>query len=472
MKYQKLLFLILISFTFEFRSYEFIRKLQAEVGTDVINTELEPETSEFETIEPTTTPETTIPYVIPDHQEDTTVPVVEPGGSGGSGGPGSPDQPTTGPGGDSPFPSHNDTETQIPSTSPVAATTNPNVLPIPGHENDPITTIPSVISQPTYDPIKTEPSLLLLVGVGNFQMPRKQPTVVVEQVVVFEIYYKRVFGVTVPAVRMYTYIKVTYIILRSLQEGEVKTEEREERAVCDRITFDEDPNIRYNCSFPVEEDAELAKVTMDPSTPPTFEGMSESIAPTIAVSSLANETMSEKGIQTATGNELLRTQYLMNNTVLEENGLRFKLTGEMDSYLPDNNVILSFDEKGNGKIKNASCNANYLQGTIYELDCLAEIGINAHLNAVNGITTNSGEKVVIYMKSGTDEVLNAGSNSMGLYNRQSSSGLSGGAIAGIAIACVIAIISIPILLMVCRKSTTAAPFQETAIVFNSNNTTD
>ena len=90
MKYQKLLFLILISFTFEFRSYEFIRKLQAEVGTDVINTELEPETSEFETIEPTTTPETTIPYVIPDHQEDTTVPVVEPGG------PGIPDQPTTG----------------------------------------------------------------------------------------------------------------------------------------------------------------------------------------------------------------------------------------------------------------------------------------------------------------------------------------------------------------------------------------
>ena len=295
---------------------------------------------------------------------------------------------------------------------------------------------------------------------------------VVEQVVVFKIYYKRVLGAIVPAILMHTYIKVTYRILRSLQEGEVKTEEREERAVWDRITFDEDPNIRYNCSFLVDEDAELEKVTMDPSTPPTFEGMSESIAPTIAVSSLANETMTEKGIQAASGNELLRTQYLMNNTVLEENGLRFKLTGEMDAYLPDNKVILSFDEKGNGKIKNATCDANYLQGNIYKLDCLAEKGINAHLNGVNGITAKSNEKVVIYMKSGTDEVLNVGSNSMGLYNRQSSSGLSGGAIAGIVIACVVALLAIAIGAMLCRKTNVPAPFQESTLGVNTSNMTD
>ena len=78
--------------------------------------------------------------------------------------------------------------------------------------------------------------------------------------------------------------------------------------------------------------------------------MSNVAAPVITVSSLANETLSEKGIQTATGNELLKTQYLMNNTVLEENGLRFILTGEMDIYLPDRQIILSFDGKGDGQI--------------------------------------------------------------------------------------------------------------------------
>ena len=454
------------------------RRLQSE--SDMPSTEpetLEPETtipyvvpgteSDMPSTEPETLePETTIPYVVPGHQEDTTVPVVGPEGPQGSG------SPTTPGGSGSPIPSHNETETESPGTSE-PATTNPNVRPIPGHENDPITTIPSVISTQTYDPVKTEPSLLLLVGVGNFKLPKKQPNVVVEPVVVFEIYYKRVFGKTILSVRMYVFIKVTYRRLRSLEEGGgEETEEKEERAACDRITFDEDPNIRYNCSFGVDENAELDKVTMNPSTPPTFEGMSESVAPAITVSSLANETMSEKGIQSATGNELLKTQYLMNNTVLEENGLRFKLTGEMDTYIPDNNIILSFDEKGNGKIKNASCDVNYLQGNIFELDCLAEKGINSHLNGVNGITTHSGEKVIIYMKPGTDEVLNAGSNYMGLYNRGSSSGLSGGAIAGIVIACVIALLAIAIGAMLCRKTSVPAPFQESTLGVNTSNMTD
>ena len=433
MEYQKLLFLILISFTFEFRSYEFIRKLQNTEEPSIETSEPEPDTTIFLNN-------------LPEHHELTTVPV----------GPSEP--------------SYNQTQSEAPSTSQ-PATTNPNVQPIPGHENDPLTTIPSVISQPIYDPFNTSPSLLLLVGIGNYLRPRR-PIVIVETVVYFEIYYKRIFGITVPSIRMYTYVKVTVILLRALQEGEGKTEEREVRAVCDRITFDEDPNIRYNCTFNVDENEEIEKVTMDPSTYPTFEGMDKSIYPGIIVTSLANETMTEKGIQSATGNELLKTQYLMNNTVLEENNLRFKLTGEMDSFLPDNQVILSFDEKGNGKIKNATCDANYLQGNIYELDCLSEKSINAHLNGVNGITTHSGERVVIYMKSGSDEILNAGSNYMGLYNRGSSSGLSGGAIAGIVIACVVALLAIAIGAMFFRKTNVPAPFQESTLGVNTSNMTD
>ena len=50
----------------------------------------------------------------------------------------------------------------------------------------------------------------------------------------------------------------------------------------------------------------------------------------------------------------------MNNKVLEENGLKFILIGEMDSYLPDKQIILSFDEKGIGKIKNVTCDVIYV----------------------------------------------------------------------------------------------------------------
>ena len=445
MKYQKLLLLLLISFTFEFRSNSFMRKLQSE--SDLPSAE--PETIEAET---------TLPFIPPTHTPDTTVPAA-PEASETSG---STEQTTPG----SSAPNATETETPQPPT------TNPNVRPLPGHENDPITTIPSIISQPTYDPVNTEKSSVVLVGVGNFKMPRRRPNEVVETKVVFEVYYKRISGSVVLSVRMYIYLKVSYRRLRALQEGEGDTEEREERAACDRISSDADSNIRYNCSFDADENSELEKVTMDPATPPTFEGMSNEIAPEITVSSLANETLTEKGIQAATGNELLKTQYLMNNTVLEEKGLKFKLTGEMDSYLPDKQIILSFDEKGDGKIKNATCDINYLQGSIFELDCLTEKSINSHLNGVTGTTTSTGEKVILYMKPGTDEVLNAGSNYMGLYNRGSSSGLSGGAIAGIVIACVIALLAIAIGAMLCRKTNVPAPFQESTLGVNTSNMTE
>ena len=65
--------------------------------------------------------------------------------------------------------------------------------------------------------------------------------------------------------------------------------------------------------------------------------------------------MKQSGIQTAKGDDLIKTQYLLNNTILEENGLKFRLMGEMDKSLPDNQkVVLMFDEKGNWNIKNAT----------------------------------------------------------------------------------------------------------------------
>ena len=209
MKYQQFLFLIFICFTFEFRSPRFMRKLQADNSEMPGSTE--PENTEAETTN-SWTPETQSPT--------TTVP-VEPG---------------------------NATETQTPETTIPPATTVPPATTIWG----PVTTIPSIISQPTYNPLIKEPSKLVLVGLGNFKMPQRRPGVIVEQKAVFEVYYKRIMGTLVLSVRMYLTIRVTYIRLRSL-------EEKDEQAVCTRISFDQDPNIRYNCSFDVDENAELGK---------------------------------------------------------------------------------------------------------------------------------------------------------------------------------------------------------------------
>ena len=432
MKHQILLLLLLISFSFEFRRHSFIRKLQSET---------EIPTPEPETIDS----ETTLPFVIPFHDPESTVPLTEP---------------------TLPFV---DPEATAPLTEPSGSGAGPNIN---ATETETPTTIPTVISQPVYDPFRTEPILIIFVGIGNFALPLRLPNLVPKRKVVFQIYYKRIFGKTVLPIHMYLYLKVTYRRLRDLQEGEGETEVRDERAVCNRTTYDEDPNIRYNCSFDVDDNFELTKITMDPTSSPIFEGMSDAIAPTIIVNSLVNETLFEKGIQTATGDDLLKTNYLMNNTVLEGNGLRFKLIGEMDSYLTDNKVILSFDEKGDGKIKNATCDVSNVKGNVFELDCLMEKSINAHLNGVSGVTANTKERVIIYMRPGTDEILNTDSNYIGYYNKGSSSGLSGGAIAGIVIASVIALLAFAIGVMLCRKPKVPAPFQESTLGINISNITD
>ena len=61
---------------------------------------------------------------------------------------------------------------------------------------------------------------------------------------------------------------------------------------------------------------------------------------------------------------------------------------------------------------------------------------------------------------------------MGLYNRGSSCGLSGGAIAGIVIACVIALLAVAIGAMLCRKTNVPAPFQESILGVNTSNMAD
>ena len=372
MKYRKLLFLFIISFSFEVKSHRMIRKLESE-NIDMPN--IESETIE---IKKKMKDEMIIPF-------EKGIPFVQKGYT--------PQERT-----------NNDISLEGPRGQGFRGKYNSNISNTNDIKmNNIIGTEIKPIKRFLFPSQEADKSILLLVGIGNFKMTEIHQNISIEQKVVFEVYFKSILEKTVLPFHMYVYIKITYRRIRALEE----TEKRDETALCDRITF-QDPNIRYNCSFNMDEDVELEKVIINSNIPPSFEGMNESIAPIIYISSLANETLAGKGIQSATGNELLKTQYLMNNTVLEENDLWFKLTGEMDSYLEDQQMILFFDEKGNGTFKTAICEVNYLLATIFELYCLALKGINAHLNAIIGITITSQKKIVIYMKPGIDEFLDTG----------------------------------------------------------------
>ena len=465
MKTKLLLIIILISFTLEFRSNSFIRKLN-EDSIEIDNTE--PET-EIET-----EPES---YLIPRHPNDTVSDTVPPDIISSNQG----DITIEDTSKDPIIPKH-------PHSSISDDTTNINITFKTSNFEDSVseekttkedsnmmpnvtdTTISTVISDPDYQSnLDTSYWTLILVEIGYFTGPSFIMNNPMEVLYTFIVYYLKInFFFPLP-LHMRMTLTITYtnryrVLFRALQEVGKKNIEAE----CTRFTYDYDNNARYNCSFPFDVNQTILNVTADGNA--TFIVSDGKFEPTIIATPYVNKTMFKEGIQNRKDDGILENKkiYILNNTILEENGLKFKLTGESLIPIGDNNAILSFDEKGNGEIKNATCNIYKIEGNIYELDCTAKTNINAYLNGVNGITSNTDEKIIIIMKPDSDNILNvnSGNNYLSLYGRKSSSGLSAGAIAGIVISCIIVLLAIAIGGMLCRRIKVPATFQESTLGIN------
>lgn len=305
-----------------------------------------------------------------------------------------------------------------------------------------------VITDPVQPP-NYPPPLIILTGYGLFQ---RRITIVV-----FVVYFKRISGYNVLSRRLTFHVNIFYFrSLRLLQE--------EVLAECTRFTGDEDDNLQYNCTIPCDPNKNFSAVVSQNDF--QFENQTNV---THQISSFANVTSKDISKQIAPFGNVV----VLNNTFLEENGLRFTLTGNITDYLDSNEkeVVLSFDEDGKGNIKNVTCAIYSLRGNIYELDCMVEDGISATLNGVMGIISPNDKRLLIYMAEGEDTIINTGINHQSLYKRgNSSGGLSGGAIAAIVIATVVALIALAVIAMMCRKQgDVSGPFQESTLGINTNN---
>ena len=305
-----------------------------------------------------------------------------------------------------------------------------------------------VITDPVQPP-NYPPPLIILTGYGLFQ---RRITIVV-----FVVYFKRISGYNVLSRRLTFHVNIFYFrSLRLLQE--------EVLAECTRFTGDEDDNLQYNCTIPCDPNKNCSAVVSQNDF--QFENQTNV---THQISSFANVTSKDISKQIAPFGNVV----VLNNTFLEENGLKFTLTGNITDYLDSNEkeVVLSFDEDGKGNIKNVTCAIYSLRGNIYELDCMVEDGISATLNGVMGIISPNDKRLLIYMAEGEDTIINTGINHQSLYKRgNSSGGLSGGAIAAIVIATVVALIALAVIAMMCRKQgDVSGPFQESTLGINTNN---
>ena len=361
--------------------------------------------------------------------------------------------------------------TQAPTSRPTQApTSQPTDVPTSGNQTDaPTSSNQTIDTDDVYEPYDSDisdptpapglpPSKVICVGFGKYHPPkpyRRGPVTVV--IITFVVYFQRIYGYPTLSRHMNVGLNMFYHRrLRALQE--------QVNANCSRASGDNEDFIKYNCEAPADDKRTLGQIECLNNF--QFEGQG---AVEMEISSFANSTKDDLMTQTS---QILPI-VLLNNTRLEVLGLNFTLDGfkNRDFNPEPSKVVMSFDEsRGEGELKNATCYVQKKSEQEYKLNCGSEDSISAPLNGANGIAS-TGQKVMIYMAEGEETTLNTGLNHQSLYERGSSSGLSGGAIAAIVIALVVALIAaavIVIALMSKKTAAAAAPFQESTLGINTN----
>jgi hypothetical protein len=334
--------------------------------------------------------------------------------------------------------------------------------------------VPDTTSFPSPDttsfpvPPSTESPLIILLGYSGFKHLRNNgPRIVVYE---FYVYFYRIRGQGTPG-RILTFtINIIYYLrlLRQLQGMDAD--------VPVNCTANDKKNNGDEDMFPFQCNFESNRTLNTVKSNDNYKFGDGNVS--YIISSQANASSNFINEQT---NENFPSYYTLNETTLNVSGLDFTFNGIMQIKEPkleenDKQVLLAFDiGRGEGVLKNVSCQIVPHQIIIqenktyrnYSLECSSDDSINAELNGVSG-NINDYKVLLVLMKDEHTKLV-TGANYESLYKRGSSSGLSGGAIAAIVIAFVIALIALAIIVMMCKKKVNVpAPFQESTLGINTN----
>ncbi len=248
--------------------------------------------------------------------------------------------------------------------------------------------------------------------------------------------------------------KITFIVeiiysnrrLRFLEEKVKRTAE------CQSPSEIENEKIFvYNCKVTgIEEGKKVQKVSASLDTI-TANGNSISIIPTAS----ANKTCDK--INEQTDDKAKKEKYFFRVEKKEQELKNIIITGNTEEEITDDEIVLSFYE--NEKENNMTCNVEKLEKNRYELNCKPKNSIKTNLNGAE-IADSSGKNFILdFNKVEDGNIVSSDKNLV----KNSSSGLSSGAIAGIIIACVALLIATGIVVALCRRSP-KPPMEEMNVV--------
>lgn len=306
-----------------------------------------------------------------------------------------------------------------------------------------------------------------LINFNNYKATRQ------ETKVTFNVFFY-FFGVVIP-VRIRMPMIIRYRRLRDLQEGDTSVD-----SICDIIKDSKVENANggetynYNCSAPKEEGAEIEQLSVAKEEPMV---MTDESGKDVSVPSedlnYASAASAESATNIQNNEEVIDKVIILQNGRLESETKAvpeyFLIKGDLTGIEKGKTIVMTF----NNTITNSS-------GENVDLDCLVEdvqgneVTINCDTSGknltfkVDGATGKIDSTVLTLNMTSNDQTVEKitsngtdyGSNHINY--RKNSSGLSGGAIAGIVIACAVVLIAASIVAMMLRKP--APPLDNTTVV--------
>jgi len=277
---------------------------------------------------------------------------------------------------------------------------------------------------------------------SNYHSTRSTSSYIRPVIITFTIHI--VYRGYTPFSRVTFTLRLAFMLFRGLQESnETYTNTTSN---CTFVSQDLETGI---CGYSCEADTDREPSSVESLNDYKFDNQSFELGNNFTISDLALENSNNLVFANST---ISKIKTLENGVVFNNDSSTFSIRGQLKGVDSDT-IPFTFVDKSKGEedasLVNVRCNVTSKDDNDFQIKCDPETDLQTYINGTVGVLDDDQTGVYLNMTEHQNYV-NVRKSSNVVY-RKNSSGLSGGAIAGIVIACAVILILVSLIIMCIRK---------------------